>query len=676
MVVNPLMSDSRFTVRRLAAILSLALTLLCLLHPAQVKAAAPAEALPIMGIDDVRVGMKGYGLTVFHGVDVEPFPVEVVSIMHSFGPKKGVVWIRCPDERMQLSGPVQGMSGSPIFLWDEGKTGTIGDGGKLIGAFAFGYSLGKDCYVGVQPIESMRAITNRINDEADDAAQSNSRKPDGDAAYVTLSRLLNDAQSLGVSGRSTYRLEAIIKALQPEGEQNGHRAAAYESSSSAGARSFPRPPVEGGRPLAMQLPIAVPRGPVSHLASRMFDAAGLRMFEAPMNMTVSRPPAGIEIDKVEMSPGSVLAIPLAFGDLDLSATGTVTEVLPDGTVLGFGHQMFGEGGTSLPMASGFVHFVQPSVQTSFKLSGSGNIKGSMVRDESSGVVGQDRITFTTAPVKVTIDLAGQPTREYNYQVVHHHQLTPVLAAIVAVRSLTAEQQVPPENTVTITGNVKFENGMSLDLKKVSPNGGDYDVFSMLAMPVVSMSQNPFEKVMLESVEIAIKVEDQPRTATLIAGQVLDPVLRPGQTAEFSVELRPFGEEKFRKRVSIDIPQTLPDGMYDIAVVDAQTYLGLMMTTRPHLSRITSVDELHAVLGRVMSVRDEALYVVMMLPEQGLAIGREELPSLPSSQRAMIQRPERPEASPYQEWATEQFDTDYVPSGGLTFRITVDRQAAE
>ena len=38
---------------------------------------------PIMPVDDVRVGMKGYGLTVFAGTKIEPFPVEVISVMRS-----------------------------------------------------------------------------------------------------------------------------------------------------------------------------------------------------------------------------------------------------------------------------------------------------------------------------------------------------------------------------------------------------------------------------------------------------------------------------------------------------------------------------------------------------------------------------------------------------------------
>lgn len=92
-----------------------------------------------MRVDEVKVGMKGYGLTVFKGTKIERFEVEVVDILEdNFGPDMDVVLIMCQGEYMRHVGPVQGMSGSPIFLYDEsGKE-------RMIGAFAFGWGLIKD----------------------------------------------------------------------------------------------------------------------------------------------------------------------------------------------------------------------------------------------------------------------------------------------------------------------------------------------------------------------------------------------------------------------------------------------------------------------------------------------------------------------------------------------------
>ena len=54
-------------------------------------------------------------------------------------------------------GPVEGMSGSPIFLYAADDTQHKGPA-KMIGAFAYGWEWEKDPIAGVQPIEYMLKI--------------------------------------------------------------------------------------------------------------------------------------------------------------------------------------------------------------------------------------------------------------------------------------------------------------------------------------------------------------------------------------------------------------------------------------------------------------------------------------------------------------------------------------
>ena len=80
-----------------------------------------AQPTPIMPLDQVRVGMRGYGMTVFHGDRIEPFACHVVSVISDSSANRATIWVECTDPRMQKSGPVQGMSGSPIYLWEDGE---------------------------------------------------------------------------------------------------------------------------------------------------------------------------------------------------------------------------------------------------------------------------------------------------------------------------------------------------------------------------------------------------------------------------------------------------------------------------------------------------------------------------------------------------------------------------
>ncbi len=94
--------------------------------------------------------MVGQALTVFSGTKPEPFKIRVVAVMRNFLPKQDVILIRAEDPRVEFSGIVAGMSGSPVYI-----------DGKLMGAIAYAWSFAKEPLGGVTPIESMLAERSR-----------------------------------------------------------------------------------------------------------------------------------------------------------------------------------------------------------------------------------------------------------------------------------------------------------------------------------------------------------------------------------------------------------------------------------------------------------------------------------------------------------------------------------
>ena len=72
-----------------------------------------------MKVEDVKPGMKGYAVTVFSGEQSDRFEIEVVDVVRDYLPKQDAILFRSPDPRMQHSGIVGGMSGSPIYI--DGK---------------------------------------------------------------------------------------------------------------------------------------------------------------------------------------------------------------------------------------------------------------------------------------------------------------------------------------------------------------------------------------------------------------------------------------------------------------------------------------------------------------------------------------------------------------------------
>ena len=64
--------------------------------------------------------MQGYAYTIFAGDQVEKFDLEVLGVMPNFlGPKQSIILVELKGPKVEHTGVVAGMSGSPVYL--EGK---------------------------------------------------------------------------------------------------------------------------------------------------------------------------------------------------------------------------------------------------------------------------------------------------------------------------------------------------------------------------------------------------------------------------------------------------------------------------------------------------------------------------------------------------------------------------
>src|SRR6266852_4062414 len=82
--------------------------------------AVAQESNEILPLSQVRAGMPGYAYTIFAGDQVEKFNLEVIGVLDNFlGPKQSIILVQLKGPKVEHTGVVAGMSGSPVYL--EGK---------------------------------------------------------------------------------------------------------------------------------------------------------------------------------------------------------------------------------------------------------------------------------------------------------------------------------------------------------------------------------------------------------------------------------------------------------------------------------------------------------------------------------------------------------------------------
>jgi len=112
--------------------------------------AQPAASVETLPINEIHAGMHGVAYTVFQGTKPEAMDVEVLGILKNVnGPKGDVILVRLGGAKVEYTGVVAGMSGSPVYF-----------DGKLAGAVAFRIGeFSKEPIAGVTPIAEMLEIS-------------------------------------------------------------------------------------------------------------------------------------------------------------------------------------------------------------------------------------------------------------------------------------------------------------------------------------------------------------------------------------------------------------------------------------------------------------------------------------------------------------------------------------
>jgi len=117
-----------------------------LLLGALAVSSAPPDSTEIMPLFQVRAGMQGYAYTIFAGDQIEKFDLEVLGVLPNFlGPKQSIILVQLKGPKVEHTGVVAGMSGSPVYLE-----------GKLAGALSLKLGIfTKEAIAGVTPIEDV-----------------------------------------------------------------------------------------------------------------------------------------------------------------------------------------------------------------------------------------------------------------------------------------------------------------------------------------------------------------------------------------------------------------------------------------------------------------------------------------------------------------------------------------
>ena len=294
--------------------------------------------------DQVKAGMHGVAYTVFEGVKPEPIDVEILGILRNMaGPKSDVILARLHGSKVEYTGVVAGMSGSPVYI-----------DGKLVGAIAFRIGeFSKEPIAGITPAASMMEINE----------MDKTPPPDLSAVKTAAKNEAGRTAGPGLSSMPTDGMSEYVNLLKPI-----ETPLVFSGFSEETMRMF----------------------------GQQFASAGVVPVMGAGAVSTDKQPEPLE-------PGSAVSAVLVRGDMNIAGTCTVTYV--DAThLLACGHPLLQSGNVDMPMTKATVLATLPSPYNSFKIVNTTETVGSFVQDRRTGILG--RFDREPQMIPVTLNLRG------------------------------------------------------------------------------------------------------------------------------------------------------------------------------------------------------------------------------------------------------------------------------
>jgi len=587
----------------------------------------------------LKRGMKGYGLTVFAGTKPVRFNAEIVSVIAKFGPHLDVILARLTGHKLEKSMIISGMSGSPVYMKDP-KSGKF----KMIGAVAYGWNGQNEPICGIQPITQMLAAGGFLPLSGTDDAP-------GAKAAISAGR--------GAVPKGFVKTALGVKKIDFAFSELAADSAPVESTGATRLVELSTPVmVSGMSPRAMSR------------ARRMLKSVGM----VPLQGGGIGAAQAAAWKNAKLVPGGGIAIPLAAGDADMTAVGTVTDVVK-GDVMAFGHSFFSYGPVKLPMGPAYIHTVISGRNNSFKLGSLLKVTGTMTRDETTAIAGKVGPKPRMIPMKIFVDWTADKRKQtFNFTIAQHPRMAPIMISNMLSDAAWGWRELPERHHVSYSLTVDFGKLGKYKASNMSSGSDVYWAGSDLDRAVFSMMRNPYgPRPEIRSVDVSIKIMPGEIDASIVDFRLDSDTFAPGDTLSGTLTLARPRQKRTTMPVKFKLPDDLPDGVGTLQVCDWSTATAADMRERPHIFKPKTTKEFLNSMQQAVLGQGNVLYLRMGLPDGGgIALDKKELPDLPASKAALITQAKLLDTGTFAKSLVRTQKIKYVLSGSTSVKFTVTK----
>lgn len=264
-----------------------------------------------------------------------------------------------------------------------------------------------------------------------------------------------------------------------------------------------------------------------------------------------------------LKPGDALGVLLAYGDFAAGASGTVTTV--DGNkVLGFGHSMTYRGNVNYFMTDAHVIGSAGGILNGTKVTTFGKIVGRINQDRYTGVAGMLNEYPNSVPIRITIhDRDLQKNILYGSKIVTDEELLSSLAPSIAYGAIDRTIDRLPTGTARVRFRIRTDVMPDGFIRRDNMFYSDTDVSALsleeLHKALQILADNREEASPITDISADVYITTKRLTASIVSATPLKSVVKPGESVDIQVIVKPYRQEELEYIIPYYIPKNQPEG---------------------------------------------------------------------------------------------------------------------
>jgi hypothetical protein len=248
-----------------------------------------------------------------------------------------------------------------------------------------------------------------------------------------------------------------------------------------------------------------------------------------------------------------------------------------------------------------------------------------------GVIGEKSEMI---PVKVTLHDGAQKKREFNFEVVDHNLLAPLLLDFAFQNTILATQLGYGDSTLKISGAIGLKHSSTIQFNNIFSGMASFSNASQyLASVLYTLMSNEFRRVDVDKVEINVDLSNKRKEAELQEVWLDRTEVHPGDVLNLKAVYKTFQGSDHIEEFDLKIPDDLDAPVLYFIVGSGQEISRLEYAQFGKAYKPDSLDQIVSLLNNLRS--NDRIYVKTFLSEPTLVMKGRSLYKLPTSAYSIL-----------------------------------------